>query len=77
MIKIERSGSASGSISQMHGSVDPDPHQNVMDPQHCRKGTWRQVFIYLRPPPLVGFCLRGGKAILWVRNLVKYKVYYS
>jgi hypothetical protein len=22
----------SGSISQRHGSVDPDPHQNVMDP---------------------------------------------
>jgi hypothetical protein len=28
MIKIE------GSISQRHGSADPDPHQNVMDPQH-------------------------------------------
>ncbi len=27
----------SGSISQMHGSADPDPHQNVMDPQHCRE----------------------------------------
>ena len=28
----------SGSISQKHGSEDPDPdpHQNVMDPQHCR-----------------------------------------
>jgi hypothetical protein len=26
----------SGSISQWHGSADPDPdpHQNVMDPQH-------------------------------------------
>jgi hypothetical protein len=22
------------SISQRHGSADPDPHQNVMDPQH-------------------------------------------
>jgi hypothetical protein len=29
------SGSESGSISQRHGSADPDPHQNVMDPQHC------------------------------------------
>ncbi len=31
-----RSGSESGSISQRHGSADPDPdaHQNVMDPQH-------------------------------------------
>ncbi len=27
----------SGSISQMHGSADPDPDppQNVMGPQHC------------------------------------------
>jgi hypothetical protein len=26
-----------GSINQRHGSVDPDPdpHQNVMDPEHC------------------------------------------
>ncbi len=24
----------SGSISKRHGSADPDPHQNVMDPQH-------------------------------------------
>jgi hypothetical protein len=24
----------SGSISQRHGSLDPYPHQNVMDPQH-------------------------------------------
>ncbi len=37
-MKIERSGS--GSISQRHGSADPDPdpHQNVMDPQHWIKG---------------------------------------
>jgi hypothetical protein len=28
------SGSESGSISQRHGSADPDPHKNVMDPQH-------------------------------------------
>ncbi len=31
MMKI--AGSGSGSISQRHGSTDPDPHQNVMDPQ--------------------------------------------
>jgi hypothetical protein len=35
MTKIAGSGSASGSISQRHGSADPDPHQNVMDPEHC------------------------------------------
>ncbi len=28
-------GPASGSISQRYGSADPDPHQNVMDPEHC------------------------------------------
>jgi hypothetical protein len=38
--KIAVSGSASGSISQRHGSADPDPdpHQNIMDPQHCNFG---------------------------------------
>jgi hypothetical protein len=38
MTKTAGSGSASGFISQRHGSADPDPdpdpHQNVMDPQH-------------------------------------------
>jgi hypothetical protein len=24
----------SGSVSPRHGSADPDPHQNVMDPEH-------------------------------------------
>jgi hypothetical protein len=43
MTKIEGSGSESGSISQRHGSADPepdsDPPQNVMDPQHCEIGS--------------------------------------
>ncbi len=30
-----KAGSASGFICQRHGSLDPDPHQNVMDPEHC------------------------------------------
>jgi hypothetical protein len=29
------SGVGSGSISERYGSGDPDPHQNVTDPQHC------------------------------------------
>ncbi len=33
-MKIEGPGSESGSISRRHGSAEPDPHQNVMDPQH-------------------------------------------
>jgi hypothetical protein len=37
MTKIAGPGSESGSISQKHGSADPDPDppQNVMDPEHC------------------------------------------
>ncbi len=36
MTKIAGSGSESESISQKHGSAgpDPDPYQNVMDPQY-------------------------------------------
>jgi hypothetical protein len=34
----------SGSISQRHGYPDPDPYQNVMDPQHCMKGNTDAVF---------------------------------
>ncbi len=30
-------GSGFGSISQRYGSADPDPNQNVTDPQHCLK----------------------------------------
>jgi hypothetical protein len=37
MTKIARSGST----GLRHGSADPDPdpHQNVMDPEHCRTET--------------------------------------
>jgi hypothetical protein len=35
MTKIAGSGSVS--ISQRHGSADPDPYQNVIDPQPCEK----------------------------------------
>jgi hypothetical protein len=42
MTNIAESGSASGSISQRHRSADPDPHQNVMDPEHCMKG-WKNI----------------------------------
>ncbi len=39
MKKAVGSGVGSGSISQRYGSGDPDPHQNVTDPQHCSKRT--------------------------------------
>jgi hypothetical protein len=35
MKKIAGSGYESVSISQRHGYADPDPQQNVMDPEHC------------------------------------------
>ncbi len=34
---MKTEGSGSGSISQRHGSADPDKHQNFMDPQHWTK----------------------------------------
>jgi hypothetical protein len=42
----------SGSISQRHGSADPDPHQNAMDPEH-----W-QAPMLLQGPLLVPLCSR-------------------
>ncbi len=35
--------SGSGSISQRHGSADPDPLQNVMDPEHWIFPSWWDV----------------------------------
>ncbi len=42
-------GSGSRSVSQRYGSAEPDPHQNVVDPQHYYKGqkTWKKI-CYLR-----------------------------
>jgi hypothetical protein len=47
MMKIAGSESefGSGSISQKHGSEDPDPPQNVMDPEHCPNGSEFLVFV--------------------------------
>ncbi len=38
----------SGSISQRHGSADPDPLQNVMDPQHWLYVLEYAIFIYIK-----------------------------
>jgi hypothetical protein len=47
----------SGSISQRHGSAnpDPDPHLNVMDPEHCRKTIKMFLFADLLLLSLKGF----------------------
>ncbi len=46
----------SGSISQRHGSADPDPgpQQNVMDPQHWEVVLLSKIFIYLTAAPCSG-----------------------
>jgi hypothetical protein len=47
-MKIE--GSVSGSISQRHGSANPDPHQNVMDPHgscNCSCSRCYSIFQFL------------------------------
>jgi hypothetical protein len=35
-VKQKIAGSGSGSISQRHGSANPDQYQNVTDPQQCQ-----------------------------------------
>jgi hypothetical protein len=37
-------GSGSGLISQRYGSADPDPYQNVTDPQDC--GEEKHLYYY-------------------------------
>jgi hypothetical protein len=56
MMKITGSGSGSesGSISQRHGSPDPDPHQNVMDQEHCLWWTTPLTSTYFPPAEYLG-----------------------
>jgi hypothetical protein len=63
MTKKAGSGSESGSvsISQRHGSADPDPHQHVMDPEYWAiSSNSRHMFGALQPiiPP-ADPCLQG------------------
>jgi hypothetical protein len=50
-MKIEGSGFASGSISQRHGSADPDPHQMSLI---------RNTGIFCSGGVAPLFCVRGG-----------------
>jgi hypothetical protein len=61
MTEIVGFGSISGSISQRHGSADPDPHQNVMDPQHCFRSLQYLNLIYLYICGTVGWCSDGAE----------------
>ncbi len=49
MTKIAGSGPASGSISQRHGSPDPDPnpYQNVINPEPCFLGNIKNASIFM------------------------------
>jgi hypothetical protein len=47
MTKIAGPKSESGSIGQKHGSVDSDPHQNVMDPRTLVRTGQVLVFNFL------------------------------
>jgi hypothetical protein len=48
MTKIAGSESGSGSIGQRHGSADPDPPYNVMDPQHCFISNNRHLLLHIQ-----------------------------
>jgi hypothetical protein len=47
MMKIAGSGDRSVSISQRHGSADPDPYQNVTDLQHWKIVIGKKVRLLL------------------------------
>jgi hypothetical protein len=75
MTKIAGYGSGSEfraeSISKRHGSgdPDPDPHQNVMDPQHCLKVMHRWDHWFTDPPRLLSSeCPRPSMAPLSVSS---------
>ncbi len=60
----------SGSISQRHGSADPnpDPHQIVMDPEHCLHATGTGTVVYrIRTPEFVKYKTnRNGTVLVYI-----------
>jgi hypothetical protein len=61
LIQVQCCGSESGSINQRRGSADPDPHQNVMDPQHCPSQPFLLIFRTWCPARLAMFsCMISG-----------------
>ncbi len=59
-MKIE----GSGSIGLRHGSADPDPHQNVMDPEHFFVCLGFFCVFVLRSPCLLK-CVQVSYAAEW------------
>jgi hypothetical protein len=56
MTKIAGSGFEFGSVSQRQRSADPDPHQNIMDPDYC-PAQWDDWFVYPYLPATLLLCL--------------------
>jgi hypothetical protein len=55
-------GSGSRAMSQRYGSADPDPHQNVTDPQRCVSNRGAKIYRTLVPRVYVIEGSRGGTA---------------
>ena len=72
MMKIE--GSASGSISQGHGSadLDSDPHQNVMDPQH-----WKNDSMYINREQWLARFFPTQRTMLQRQKPIRYRIKQS
>jgi hypothetical protein len=62
----------SGSISQRRGSPDPDPHQNVMDPQywHIVSATVSNPCIFVWSGPVCALHRRQGGFLLLPKRRV-------
>jgi hypothetical protein len=67
------SESGSGSTIQRHGSadLDPDPHQNVMDPQHCVKQS--STLFYLVKDKYCTYCKSHMKTLRGLGSVVRYQ----
>jgi hypothetical protein len=59
ILKSLKKGVGSGSISQRYGSRDPDPRQNVKDPQHCLAVFGITRLKILKSSPLLQRCYRA------------------
>ena len=70
MMKIE----GSGSISQRHGSSDPDPdpHQNVMDPQH-----WKNDSMYINREQWLARFFPTQRTMLQRQKPIRYRIKQS
>jgi hypothetical protein len=69
----------SGSISQRHGSADtdPDPHQNVMDPQHCFNQNIPVIFLLEHWSGGGYYCLSVFRSTTLISLLIRFPQHNS